>query len=122
MVALALALGACGGDSDEDQVSEAIENSYSAFAEGDAEAFCDTLSPDYLADFEDYYEGCDSRVLDGVREQAPSPEEDILEAPEITDVQIDGETASATVNGESLELVRVEGEWKLDDFDVPGGE
>ena len=37
-------------------------------------------------------------------------------------MQVEGDTAEATVNGEDLELIDVDGEWKLDDFDVPGGE
>jgi len=122
LLAVALALGACGEESDTDQVTEAIEDSYAAFLEGDAEAFCDTLSADYLADFKDYWGGCDDETLDSIRDEVADGGSEALESPEIGDVQIESETADATVNGEDLELVDVDGEWKLDDFDVPGGE
>ena len=124
-LALALALGACGGDdegSDTDQVTAAIEDSYAAFAEGDAEAFCDTLSPDYLADFKDYWGGCDTETLESVGGEVGGEDTAALESPEISDVDIEGDTAQTTVNGEDLEVVNVDGEWKLDDFDVPGSE
>ena len=125
LLALGLALGACGDDSGggspTEQVTEAIESSYAAFAEGDAEAFCDSLTPDYLGDFKDYWDGCDEATLDEINEDVVD-DPDALENPEISDVEVEGRNADATVNGDDLEVIEVDGEWKLDDFDVPGGE
>lgn len=98
-----------------------IEDTYAAYADGDAETFCGNLSSDYLPDFEDYYgQGCEEEVAAA---QGSLSEDAIgqLESPEVTDVQIDGEVAQTTTNGDDLEVVNEDGEWKLDDFDVPGG-
>jgi len=125
-LALALTLGACGGDdggsggSDTDEVTEAIETSYAAFANLDIETFCGTLSPDYLADFEDARGACDMENVEPLLAEVSDSDVQALKNPEISDVQVDGDTATATVNGDDVELVDVDGEWKLDDFDIPG--
>ena len=120
-LALALALGACGEKSDADQVTEAIEDSYGAFAEGDADAFCASLTPDYLADFKDYWDGCDAATLERINAKVVN-DADALEDPDVSEVDVKGRNADAIVNGEDLEINKIDGVWKLDDFDVPGGE
>jgi hypothetical protein len=43
-----------------------------------------------------------------------------LESPEIGAPKVKGDEAYPEVNGDGLEMVREGGEWKLDDFDLPG--
>jgi hypothetical protein len=125
-LALALMLGACGGDedssSDKEQITKVINDSYAAFADGDAEAFCATLSPDYLKDFKDYYGGCDTKTLKKIKSEIPDSDLATLGSPKISHVTVEEDSAEATVNGEDLELTVVYDEYYLDDFDVPGGE
>ena len=125
-IAAALALGACGGDdggsggSDTDEVNAAIETSYAAFADLDIETFCDSLSPDYLADFKDARGNCDLENVEPLLSEVSDSDVKAFKDPEISDVQVDGDTATATVNGDDVALVDVDGEWKLDDFSIPG--
>jgi hypothetical protein len=131
VVGAALALGGCG-DSDpgkpatpEDQVRATIQSAYTAFAKADADGFCGRLSSDYLPDFEEYYEGkCEAATIQAILGQLDSTQKESLEKPEIGAVKIesDGKSAYPDVNGEGLEVVKEGGEWKLDDFDLPGGE
>ena len=118
----ALAAAGCGEGSDEDQITSVIEDTYAAYGEGDAETFCGNLSSDYLPDFEDYY-GQDCEAV--VTAAAPALSEEqlsVLESPDVSDITIEGDVAQTTTAGEDLEVVSEDGEWKLDDFDVPDRE
>ena len=123
IVGLTLAAGVFGcGESDEDKARSAIEDTYQAFAKVDVEKFCDGLSSDYRPDFEEYYEGkCDEPTIQKALRTASGPGADRIGDPDISKVTINGDEAEAEVNGDDLELVKEDGEWKLDDFDVPGG-
>jgi hypothetical protein len=131
VVGVALLLSGCG-DSEpakpatpEDQVRAVIEGAYTSFAKADADGFCGRLSSDYLPDFEEYYEGkCDEATIQNILGQLDSTQTQALEDPEIGAVKIesDGKSAYPDVNGEGVEVVKEGDEWKLDDFDVPGGE
>ena len=134
LASLALAAAGCGGGddggsskpaSDEDQIKAAITGAYSSFAKADAAGFCDRLTADYLADFEEYYGGkCDEATINTILGQVDATAKSQLENPEIGAVKIesDGKSAYPDVNGDGLEMVKEGDEWKLDDFDVPGGE
>jgi ABC-type cobalt transport system substrate-binding protein len=114
-----LALGACS-ESDEDQVKGQIEDAYTAFADGEAEDFCGKLSSDYRPDFEDYYGPCTGETLSKVNDALSDDQKEQLADPSVTDIKLSGDQADATVNGEEeLEVVKEDGEWKLDDFDPP---
>lgn len=120
MIALAV-VGCGGGESDEDKVTSAIEDAYSAFADGDAASFCEQLSSDYRGDFEEYYGGCDNATIGKVLGDVEGAEIDQLENPVIAKVRIRGDSAETAVNGDDLEVIKEGDDWKLDDFDVPGG-
>jgi hypothetical protein len=132
LIGVALAVAGCGGGgesskpaSDEDQIKAAITGAYTSFAKADAEGFCGRLSSDYLPDFEEYYEGkCDEATLQKILTQVTPTGKQQLENPEIGPIKIekDGKSSYPDVNGGGLELVKEGDEWKLDDFDVPGGE
>jgi hypothetical protein len=127
----ALAIAGCGGGdpgkpaTPEDQVRAVIEGAYTSFAKADADGFCGRLSSDYLPDFEEYYEGkCDEATIQNILGQLDSTQKEALSDPEIGAVKIesDGKSAYPEVNGEGVEVVKEGSSWKLDDFDVPGGE
>ena len=119
IVVAGLALGACG-DSDEDQIKSQIEDAYTAFADGEAEDFCNKLTADYRPDFEDYYGPCTEDTLKKVTGSLTDDQKEQLADPSVTEIKIDGEQADATINGEEdLEVIKEDSEWKLDDFDPP---
>jgi hypothetical protein len=122
-----LLLAGCGGGggsdkpaSDEDQVKAAITGAYSAFAKGDADGFCNKLSADYRKDFDDYYGECNADTINGIVAKLPEEGRKALESPQIGAAKISGDEAYPEVNGDGLEMVKEGGEWKLDDFDLPG--
>jgi hypothetical protein len=124
-VVVLLVAGCGGGGSDkpasnEDQIKAAITGAYSAFAKGDAAGFCDKLSADYRKDFDDYYGECNADTINGIVAKLPEEGKKALESPQIGDLQIKGDQAYPEVNGDGLEMVKEGGEWKLDDFDLPG--
>ena len=123
----AVALAGCGGGgggggSDSDQIKAAIDDAYGAFADGDAKKFCDALTADYRADFEENYGPCEDATLDKANASLPPEAKKMLEDPEIGELHIDKKDKSAypDVNGDGLEMEQEAGEWKLDDFDLPG--
>lgn len=113
---------ACGSKSDEDKARSAIEDAYSAFAAGDAEAFCEQLSSEYRADFEDYYGKCENDTIEGLLNDLDEDAIGQLESPDISELAVDGDSAEATVNDDDLEVVNEGDDWRLDDFDIPGGQ
>ena len=131
-IGLALLVAGCGGGSDsdkpasdEDQIKAAITGAYQSFAKADADGFCGRLTDDYRADFEEYYSGkCDAGTIQNIVDGLDSTAKGQLENPEIGELKIskDGKSAYPDVNGDGLELEKVGSEWKLDDFDLPGGE
>ena len=128
-VALALPLAGCGGDdeepaSDEDQITEVVQETYAAYGEGDGETFCANLSAEYLPDYEDYYgsgEGSCEETVAAVPDELTAEQLGELEEVEVTDVEVEDGEAYPTVFGEGLEVVDEDGEWKLDDFDYEAG-
>lgn len=131
-----LALAGCGGQtkptpvdpgkaeptSDADSVRQTIDNAYSAFASGDAAAFCSHLTADYRADFEDNYGPCEDATLEKELAKLSDEQKGQLENPEVSqDLKISGTEAYPDVNGDGLELVKEGDDWKLDDFDLPEG-
>jgi hypothetical protein len=107
---IAGALGACGGESEEDATQE-IEDVIIGYGESDGAAACDFLSASAL-DQLGGESGC-SRQFEGV------PPAEL----EVGEVEIDDDTATAQVTntGEEgsdfeLELVDEDGEWKISVF------
>ena len=121
----ALALTGCGdgggGGSDSDQIKSVIKDAYGAFADGDAKKFCDKLTVAYREDFEDYYGPCEDATLDKVNASLSPEAKKMLEDPSIGTFKVDKGYKSAypEVNGDGLEIKQEQGEWKLDDFDLP---
>jgi hypothetical protein len=124
---LGLLIAGCGGGgasdkpaSPEDQVKAVITDAYGAFAKGDAATFCGKLSADYRKDFDDYYGQCNESTINGIVAKLPEEGKKALESPQIGAFKVKGDEAYPEVNGDGLEMVKEDGEWKLDDFDVPG--
>lgn len=113
LIAVSLALPACGGDgsdgSDEEQIREVI----TAFYES-AEGVCGSISDDLLKEQFDSREDCERAAA------ASEPERDY----EIGEVSVDGDEATADVEvpgppGKEAEtgtlvLQKEDGEWKVD--------
>jgi hypothetical protein len=120
-----LALAACGGSGDEDQVRETVEGLYAGFAETDADRICGSLTKKQR---EVVTKGAGTRKAQSceqVMSVALSLVGDALkEAKEakVTDVEVNGDQARATVEfrGKSsdLGLAREDGEWKVSDLDL----
>jgi hypothetical protein len=128
-LALALPFGACGGDggSDENAVKDAVNGLNGALADEDEEKVCDSLSK----------QGKEQVTESGGRAGKRVTCESILRLgfaftdtfkgardAKVTDVQVDGNEATATVEFKrktgDVSLVKEDGEWKLDDLDTAG--
>jgi ketosteroid isomerase-like protein len=110
--------GGCGGSA-EDQIRSTIQEAYAAFADGDAAAFCEHLTADFRADFEDNYGPCEDATLDEAL--AAGVDAEALRNPEIGTITVEDDAAYPDVNGEGLEVELEDGKWRLDDFDPPVG-
>jgi hypothetical protein len=122
---LALFVAACGGsDSDSDggdsgeetAISEVI---VSALTENDAEAVCNEWS---TADFVEAVYGDIETCVKEAESESDDPED-----VSVTDIEIDGDSATATVTevgGESdgatgtVTVVKVDGSWRIDDLGI----
>jgi hypothetical protein len=116
----AVAIGACGGDgggSDEEQVTDVVEEFVQAGNEGDATAACDLLAAEQAERIGRLGEGDCEEALGGFLEAAGDSETEV----EVEEVRVDESRATADVTitqdgarrDESLLLVEEEGEWRL---------
>jgi hypothetical protein len=117
----ALALAACGGDDggseDEDQITEAIEKSAS---EADASACTEFQTQNFV---EQTSGGTGEEAVERCRES--QQEEPLADSVDVSDIEIDGDSANAVaalsggfIDGQSLELglAKEGGQWKLDEL------
>jgi hypothetical protein len=117
----ALALAACGGDDggseDEDQITEAIEKSAS---EADASACTEFQTQNFV---EQTSGGTGEEAVERCRES--QQEEPLADSVDVSDIEIDGDSANAVaalsggfIDGQSLELglANEGGQWKLDEL------
>ena len=117
--AAALALGACGGGDEEAATTEsdtesdeaAVEQVVADFGAAEGSDACDFTSQAYL-DSLGGTAGCDKEFAEAVAVDYA-----------ISDVQVDGETATATADTDdqtvAFELVLVDGEWKISSTGPP---
>lgn len=131
-----LVLAACGGDSssDEDAVAAVAEQFAQAGAANDYATFCDLLAEGARAQIEESdrslagdvpeEERC-TAILEAVETDSPQPDTET----EVTDVQVDGDTAQADVTNtfpdidpvsRTLQMQKQEsGEWLIVDYGGP---
>ena len=127
LIAAALvALPGCG-ESEEDKVADTIQSYLKAFTEGDGEKACGFLSEDtrraFVAQVGTLLRTNDcGRALEQVRKGVRRQALDALKEARVSNVKVDGERATATVEARGrssrTELAKTEGDWKISD--VPG--
>jgi len=112
LVATAVALAACGGESEEEQIEGVVASFAAAVEEQDPGKFCDTVVGQRISEGE----RCEDQVTD---EQLGALGD--IESIEVTDIEVDGDSATAqvtaTVGGEEMtdeaDFRKVDGDWKL---------
>lgn len=119
LLALAFGLVACGGgDSDEDKIVEVIETS----ATGADPADCKELSTQAFLEQTELEQG--AAAVESCEESAEDTSDD-PDSVEVSEVEVDGSSASANVafdggnfDGQTLTvgLVEEDGDWKLDEI------
>jgi ketosteroid isomerase-like protein len=123
VLVLAATLAACGESADERAVRETVEDVRTALRDTDVGALCGLYSEAALMEITGQAGGPASLQCQfGTALIAPELAEQVEGSFEVTDVTIDGDTATVTTeseNGEqTAELVREDGRWKID---VPAG-
>ncbi|HET6494689.1 MAG TPA: hypothetical protein VFH61_04885 [Thermoleophilia bacterium] len=122
VVAALLALAGCG--SDEDNVSDAVTTYYDALADGDGEKACDQLSGNGTRELVAFANeqlpelgtlDCAS-IVEQFSGLIGEDERNILRDAEVTDVEIDGDEATAQIEGATASpvLVKSDGDWLID--------
>jgi ketosteroid isomerase-like protein len=123
LVALALGIAGCGGDddggSDEDKIKSTIDDYASAVRDSDQPKACELLTDDAKAKIEERTgKQCQSFVTNlgtfGADEQ--------LTGVEASEVEVDGNKATATVKGAGeieieVDLIKDGADWKITDPD-----
>lgn len=120
LLALALGLAACGGsdESDEDKIVDVIETSVTSTDPADCEKFATQafLEQTELSEGKEALESCEESAKDT---------EDDPDSVEVTEVEVDGSSATAdaaftggSFDGQALSVALVEedGDWKLDEI------
>jgi hypothetical protein len=124
----AVGLAACGSG-DEDEVRAAVDRLYAGFADKDAKQVCGSLTAKQRRTVTEGAAGTSQRTKPRSCEQVMSLALEFVgnalkdaDKAEVTDVQVDGEKAKATVEfkGKSgdLGLAKESDQWKVDDFDL----
>ena len=127
LAAMALAAG-CGGDGNggggpDAQVTKAVEDYVTAVAAGNGRRACDQMTSGaqkeaveiVTAAFTDSGGiGCEEAIGELSKDAAPESKKAMLN-PEISDVEIEGDKATAKVKGlsEPAQLAKVDDAWKL---------
>jgi hypothetical protein len=125
-VVLVLALAGCGGG-DEDDVKSTLRSYLDAFAKGDGSKSCDLMTTKTRAQFVDRVKvitdtsDC-GKSIEAIRKQAGTTVMKALEETEISEVEVDGDRASAKLtngaNTSRAQLEKEDGEWRV--AAVPG--
>jgi len=104
------------GASDEDEARAAVEKYVQALNEGDSEAACEQLTEGATQQIEEQFDDDCAGALDqaiGAVGEAGASFEDL----EVGDVNVEGETATATIEAPggstTTELTKEDGDWKL---------
>jgi hypothetical protein len=123
VIGAALALSGCGGN-DHGEIRAAIKGYLDAVAEGDGRRACTYLTENaQLGVFEFKFvhiapdhpqEACAATVT----RRAPTERASRLRGAAVNDIAVDGDRAEAKVDGHGVQLVRVDGAWKLNVFGV----
>jgi hypothetical protein len=132
------ALAGCGGDDDSDssgsdrgydpagEVRSVLNDYFDALAAGDGDKACSFLSEDGRKKIEDAGNGkCADLVEAGVEQTGTEPYKDV----KLTSIEVTNDRAtthySLKVEGQSIEadqeLVKEDGDWKLEASTPPGG-
>lgn len=104
----------CGGDSsssDEDQIQELADSYSQAALDGDYAAACETFSREAIARIEELsqFDGCEDFASVGL---GTLTDEQKAELSELSDIQVDGDTATAEGRDGTVTFVKEDGEWK----------
>jgi hypothetical protein len=121
-----VAVVACGGSGDEDEVRKVVDDLYAGFADRKANRVCDTLSRRQRDAIGAGAGGERTQSCEQVMSIALSFEGEGLKRAkqaEVTDVEVDGDEASATVEFRGkktrLGLAKEDGEWRIDNLNLP---
>lgn len=112
LVTAAVALTACGGESDEEQIEEVVAEFADAVKEKDAAKLCATVVTEQIPEGEDCEEQVSAEEFGSIGD---------VESIEVSDIKVDGNSATAnvtaTVGGEEMEdeasFRKADGDWKL---------
>jgi hypothetical protein len=125
LLGAALSLSACGGGGggdDSSEVSDTITTYLSAIASGDGDEACEQLTSSEAAKvFQEATSALPELRATGCADaltklsESIGGERKVLESAEVTDVKIDGDTATAGVVGGSAtaDLTKVDGTWLI---------
>lgn len=120
LAAGALLLAGCGQSSAEENMSaarEAAERYVEALREGDGEAACESLTRGAVAQLEDQADtSCPEALAEALG--AAGPADGALDDLRVTEVNVAGRVATATIKGGpggevTNQMMREAGEWKL---------
>lgn len=125
LFALVLAVGAvagCGGDGDDEaEIEEISEVISTALTTDDEQVTCtETISESFVSDVYGDVETC-------LEAEAPDPDEELPDEAEVSEVEVDGDTATASVTevgGETggatgtVSLVREDGGWRISELGI----
>jgi hypothetical protein len=126
-VAAALALGACGGgESEDDEVTSALQHFVTVVKKDDAAGYCKGVTPATQRLFAKVSEGVDGRrgscerLIGRVMKKGTSGLTDkTREAIDDADVEVDGSTATVTDGRVRLPMRKVDDTWRLDIANFP---
>jgi len=120
VVALALlSVAGCGGSSDsgsssdEEQIQALVDRYEQAVIDGDYTAACETLSSEAMDEINNLkeFDSCEELVEVGMSSLSESQKEELAN---LSDIQVDGDTATAEGRDGTLAFVKEDGEWKTD--------
>ena len=116
MLACCALLAGCGGGSDEDDIKAVGTDLVSAVKDKDWQGVCDKFSAKAQQQLEKAGAALGSKDCPGIMKQlfSDAKESDFKNADKITDVKVNGNTATGKAGDDETRFVKEDGEWKVD--------
>lgn len=106
--------GGGGGDSDEDQIKSAVEQFATGVLDKDSGKACGVLTAKAVEEFSGDAGGDCEKLLDLVSEAITEEDRKEFENPKVTEIKVDGDSATAKVDGDETRFTKDGGDWKID--------
>jgi hypothetical protein len=125
LAVLAAALGACGGESEEDKAKSTVEDYLKAVTDGDGDSACKLVTDQTSKRIERGGRRTCAATISSLNTGSGKAVLEQFKKAKVDNVKVNGDTATATIKianvSQPARLRKESGDWKLDSSSAAGG-